>query len=163
MLKTLGLVVVLAPLAGAILAGLFGKSLGRANSHRVTILGVLISFALSVLLFLEVLKGNTFNGAVYTWAGNKDVGEGRMTIIESRPGELVRFKLEFLKPFEATNTAELSFKAAGSQTEVTWSMDGKCNFMMKAFGLFMDFDKMTGTDFEKGLANLKSVVTTAGK
>jgi NADH-quinone oxidoreductase subunit L len=67
MLKTLGLIVVLAPLAGAILAGLFGKVLGRTWSHRVTILGVLISFALSVFLFLEVLKGNTFNGAVYTW------------------------------------------------------------------------------------------------
>ena len=67
MLKTLGLIVVLAPLAGAILAGLFGKALGRTWSHRVTILGVLISFALSVFLFLEVLKGNTFNGSVYTW------------------------------------------------------------------------------------------------
>jgi NADH-quinone oxidoreductase subunit L len=67
MLKTLGLVVVLAPLAGALIAGLAGKSIGRAWSHRVTILGVLVSFLVSVFMFLEVLKGSTFNGEVYTW------------------------------------------------------------------------------------------------
>src|ERR1041385_2038643 len=97
-------------------------------------------------------------GASFAWAGNKDVGEGRMTVIESRPGELVRFRLEFLKPFKATNTAEFTFKPAGNQTEVTWSMFGKNNFIMKAVGLFMDCDKMVGPDFEKGLANLKTVV-----
>jgi hypothetical protein len=49
-------------------------------------------------------------GAVYSWAGNNEVGEGRMTIIESRPSELIRVKLEFFKPFAATNTAEFTFK-----------------------------------------------------
>ena len=58
-------------------------------------------------------------GAVYAWQGNKDVGEGRMTILESRPGELVRIRLEFFKPFAATNTAEFSFKPSGSGTERT--------------------------------------------
>jgi NADH-quinone oxidoreductase subunit L len=67
MLKTLGLIVVLAPLAGALIAGLAGKQIGRAWSHRVTILGVLVSFLVSVFVFLEVLKGSTFNGPVYTW------------------------------------------------------------------------------------------------
>ena len=102
-------------------------------------------------------------GASFAWAGNKDVGEGRMTITESRPGELVRFRLEFLKPFPATNTAEFTFKSTGNQTAVTWSMFGKANFIMKAMGLFMDCDKMVGPDFEKGLANLKDIVTKAGK
>jgi carbon monoxide dehydrogenase subunit G len=102
-------------------------------------------------------------GAVSTWAGNKDVGEGRMTIIESRPSELIRIKLEFFKPFAATNTAEFTFKPAGDQTAVTWSMAGEKNFMAKAFGLFMNMDKMIGDDFEKGLANLKSVTETAPK
>jgi NADH-quinone oxidoreductase subunit L len=68
MLKTLGLIVVLAPLAGALAAGLAGKVLGRAWSHRVTILGVLISFLVSVFMFREVLSGNSWHGAVYTWA-----------------------------------------------------------------------------------------------
>ena len=53
-------------------------------------------------------------GAVYAWQGNKDVGEGRMTITESRPGELVRIKLEFFKPFAATNATEFTFKPAGA-------------------------------------------------
>ncbi len=67
-MKSLYLLVPLAPLAGAIVAGLFGKAIGRAWSHRVTILGVLVSFILSVVIFLDVLKGNGWNGAIYTWA-----------------------------------------------------------------------------------------------
>jgi hypothetical protein len=110
---------------------------------------------------------NTFEGAaagtgaIFIWAGNKKVGEGRMTITESRPSELIRIKLEFLKPFKATNTAEFTFKSQGNQTLVTWSMSGKNNFMGKAFGLFVNCDKMAGGDFEKGLAAMKSVAETA--
>jgi hypothetical protein len=88
-------------------------------------------------------------GASFTWAGNKDVGEGTMTVIESRPRELIRFKLEFLKPFKATNTAEFTFGREGNQTVVKWSMFGRNNFIMKAVGMFMDYDKMIGPDFEK--------------
>ena len=103
------------------------------------------------------------NGASYTWSGNKKVGEGRMTITESRASEFIQFKLEFLRPFKATNAAGFTFKSAGNQTEVTWSMTGKNNFFFKVFGLFMDCDTMVGKDFEKGLAGLKSVVeSTAG-
>jgi hypothetical protein len=102
-------------------------------------------------------------GASYSWSGNKDVGEGRMTITESRPSELVRIRLEFLKPFKATNTSEFTFKPDGQQTLVTWSMSGQRNFMMKAFGLFMNFDKMVGGDFEKGLASMKSVTEALAK
>ncbi|MBE7464406.1 MAG: SRPBCC family protein [Planctomycetes bacterium] len=94
-------------------------------------------------------------GSVYEWAGNDEVGEGRMTILESKPGELISIKLEFLKPFEATNTAEFTFKAEGDGALVTWSMFGKNGFMGKAIHLFMDMDKMVGGDFEKGLVQLK--------
>ena len=62
-MKSLYLLVPLAPLAGAIVAGLFGKAIGRAWSHRVTILGVLISFCVSVFIFSDVLNGNTCNGS----------------------------------------------------------------------------------------------------
>lgn len=96
-------------------------------------------------------------GAITAWAGNHEVGEGRMTIVESRPGELIRFKLEFFKPFTATNTAEFAFRPEGSQTVVTWSMSGQKNLIAKALHLFMDVDKMIGGDFEAGLANLKTV------
>ena len=97
-------------------------------------------------------------GAIYSWAGNDQVGEGRMTILESSPGESVRIKLEFLKPFAATNQADFTFKGEGAQTSVTWTMSGKKNFIQKAFCMFMDMDKMVGGDFEKGLAQMKAVV-----
>lgn len=102
-------------------------------------------------------------GASYSWAGNNKVGQGRMTIIESHPGELVRIQLEFLKPFRATNTAEFTFKSEGSQTAVTWSMFGKNNFMGKALHVFMNMDKMIGGQFEKGLAQMKPVAEAAAE
>ena len=97
-------------------------------------------------------------GAVYTWTGNKEVGEGRMTLAESRPHELIRIDLEFLKPFAATSIAEFTFEPEGNQTVVTWSMAGKVNFVAKVIHLFVDMDKMIGANFEKGLADMKSVV-----
>lgn len=97
-------------------------------------------------------------GAKYSWVGNKKVGEGRMTIVESRPSDRIRIALEFLKPFKADNTAEFSFQSEGAHTAVTWSMSGNRNFMFKAMGLVMNMDKLVGADFERGLANLKSIV-----
>jgi len=102
-------------------------------------------------------------GSVFSWAGNKEVGEGRMIIIESRPHELVRFRLDFVKPFASTSVAEFTFKPKGEQTAVTWSMTGKNNFLFKAVGLFMDCDKMVGGQFEQGLANLKALVESPAK
>jgi hypothetical protein len=96
-------------------------------------------------------------GASFAWSGNNKVGQGRMTIADSQPDELVRFRLDFLRPFKASNTAEFALKAQGNQTAVIWSMSGKNNFMFKAVGLFMDCDKMVGGDFEKGLATLKTL------
>jgi len=99
-------------------------------------------------------------GASMAWAGNHQVGEGRMTIIESRANELVRFKLEFYKPFKATNTAEFTFRNEGSQTTVTWSMFGTNNFLAKAINLVINCDRMVGGQFEQGLANMRTVVET---
>ena len=101
-------------------------------------------------------------GAAMSWDGNKKIGAGRMTIIESAPNDLIRFKLEFVRPFKATNTAEFTFNPEGDQTVVTWSMTGKNNFFFKTFGLFMNCDNMIGKDFEKGLAAMKSVAEAAG-
>jgi NADH-quinone oxidoreductase subunit L len=66
-MKTLYLIIPFAPLLGAIIAGLFGKAIGRAGAHWVTILGVTISFICALLVMQDVLAGNTFNGALYTW------------------------------------------------------------------------------------------------
>jgi hypothetical protein len=97
-------------------------------------------------------------GAIYAWNGNNQVGEGRMTITESRPSDLVRIKLEFMRPFAAINDVEFTFQPEGSQTVVTWNMAGTKNFIVKAFGLFMSMDKMVGGMFEQGLAQMKAVV-----
>jgi Polyketide cyclase / dehydrase and lipid transport len=97
-------------------------------------------------------------GAVYSWVGNSNVGEGTMTIMESQPHERIKIKLEFRKPFKATNAAEFTFKAEGDQTIVTWTMTGQKNFFTKAFGLVMSMDKMVGGMFEQGLAQMKAVV-----
>jgi hypothetical protein len=96
-------------------------------------------------------------GAVFKWAGNKELGEGIMTLIDSQPHELVRFRLEFLKPFAATNTAEFTFARERGQTRVTWSMFGQSRFLCKAIGLFMNMDEMCGRDFEKGLASVREI------
>ena len=103
------------------------------------------------------------SGAISRWSGNDQVGAGSMTILDSRPDENIKIKLEFLKPFQATNTAEFTFKPEGNQTVVSWSMTGQNNFMAKAFGLFMNMDKIVGGDFEKGLAQLKSLAETTPK
>ncbi len=96
-------------------------------------------------------------GAVFKWNGNNKAGQGVMTVIESRPPELVRLRLEFLRPFKATNTAEFTFKPQGGQTVAIWSMSGKNNFMGKTFSLCLNSDKMIGREFEKGLAKLKQL------
>jgi len=93
-----------------------------------------------------------------SWAGNNEVGEGRMTIVESRPAEVVRFKLEFFKPFAATNSAEFSFREEAGRTALTWTMRGQNNFIGKAMCLVFDMDKMVGGDFEAGLAGIKAIV-----
>ncbi len=102
-------------------------------------------------------------GALFRWAGNKEIGEGSMTITESRPSDLITIKLEFLKPLAATNTAQFTFNPAGNQTAVTWSMEGRNNFIAKAVCLFMNMDKMVGGQFERGLASMKAVVEAAPK
>jgi hypothetical protein len=100
-------------------------------------------------------------GSSYSWAGNAKVGAGRSTIVDSKPSELVRFRLEFFKPMKATNAAEFTFKPEGSKTTVTWTMTGKNNFIGKAFGLIVNCDKMCGDQFEKGLADMKTVAEAA--
>lgn len=100
-------------------------------------------------------------GASYAWRGNKQVGEGRMTITDSRPPHSITIKLEFIKPFPATNTTQFDFTPTGTGTQVSWTMSGEHSFMGKAFAAFMNMDKMVGPDFEQGLANLDAAATTA--
>lgn len=101
-------------------------------------------------------------GATIAWAGNADIGEGSMTILESRPDELVDLEQVFIKPFEGKDRMSFTFKPQGGGTRVTWKMDGTNNFIGKAMCLVMDIDAKIGTDFEQGLANMKDVVEKGG-
>ena len=98
------------------------------------------------------------SGAHFTWEGNSKVGAGKLTITESRPNELVRCQLDFYKPFRCTNSHEFVLKPEGSQTMVTWTMNGKSPFVFKLFLVFASCDRMMGKDLERGLVNLKALV-----
>ena len=100
-------------------------------------------------------------GAQYAWSGNKKAGAGRMTILDCQAPQMVVIKLEFIKPFAATNHATFMMTPSGSGTKITWSMTGDRPFMMKAFSLVMNMDKLVGGDFEKGLANINAIVQQA--
>jgi hypothetical protein len=102
-------------------------------------------------------------GAVFKWDGNSQVGAGIMTVTESRPAELVRIQLDFVKPMAGTSTTEFTFKPQGNQTMVTWAMFGQNNFVSRAICMFMNQDKMVGGAFEQGLANMKVIVEGARK
>jgi uncharacterized protein YndB with AHSA1/START domain len=95
-------------------------------------------------------------GSAYAWEGNKDVGTGRMEITEAVPGAKLVIRLDFLKPFEAHNTAEFSFARQGETTTVTWAMYGPSPYLAKLMGIVFSMERMVGGQFETGLANLKA-------
>lgn len=95
-------------------------------------------------------------GASFAWVGNKKAGEGNVTILETEPGRVIAMRLVMLKPFAATNKVTFTVNPSGSGTHVSWAMEGKNNFMMKAVNVFASMDAMVGKDFEEGLANLNA-------
>jgi hypothetical protein len=99
-------------------------------------------------------------GSTYAWSGNSEIGKGRMTIQRSEPGREIGIELEFIEPFAATNVATFTFAPVPDGTRVTWAMDGDNGFVAKAIALFLDMDEMVGTQFERGLAALKTVAET---
>jgi hypothetical protein len=96
-------------------------------------------------------------GAVYAWDGDKNVGSGRMEILDTSAPSKIVIKLDFFKPFEGHNTAEFTMLPQGDATHVTWLMHGPAPFMHRVMQVFMNIDKMIGKDFEAGLANLKKL------
>jgi hypothetical protein len=97
-------------------------------------------------------------GAVYAWDGNKNVGSGRMEILDAQAPSKIVIKLDFFTPFEGHNTAEFTMlrQNGNSQiTDVTWLMHGPAPLMSKLMQVFINIDNMIGRDFEVGLANLK--------
>ena len=100
-------------------------------------------------------------GAVCSWDGNSDIGAGSATIIESKSSELVRERMDWIRPMAGVAYVDFSFKPEGDKTVVTWAMYGKNGFMGKLMSLFMDCDKMVGPQFEQGLADLGKAATNS--
>ena len=113
---------------------------------------------------LDPSAKNTFSGpesgvgAVCSWDGNNDIGAGSATIIESKPGELVRERMNWKRPMEGIATVDFTFTPEADKTVVTWAMYGKYGFMGKLFSVFLDSDKICGPQFEQGLADLGKLV-----
>lgn len=95
--------------------------------------------------------------ASMTWAGNYKVGKGSMTITQSITNEMVRFRLDFVKPLKGTSRAEFEFVQEAEQTRVTWSMSGTNSFPAKIMNVFMDCEQVVGWQFEQGLESLKMI------
>ena len=101
-------------------------------------------------------------GAVYEWQGNGQVGQGRMEILDSTPNK-ISIALDFIKPMAAQDNATFTLTPKGTSTDVTWAMDGNVPFVGKIFHLFMNMDKMVGSQFDKGLADLKAAAEAPAK
>lgn len=112
----------------------------------------------------KIFEGPAYGeGSAYSWSGNKEVGEGKMTIVKSEAFERILIKLEFLKPMVATNMTEFTFIPKGQGTVLTWTMSGKNTFISKAFHLVMNLEKMIGPDFDQGLADIKKIAERSKK
>lgn len=96
-------------------------------------------------------------GAVYEWSGNKEIGQGRMEIVESTPPSRIVIKIDFIKPIEAHNTIEFILEVQGDTTKVTQAMHGPNSYLTKVMGLVFNTDKMIGQKFEEGLASMKVI------
>jgi polyketide cyclase/dehydrase/lipid transport protein len=105
---------------------------------------------------------STGKGATFNWSGNDKVGEGSLTILESRPGELVDIEQVFVRPLAGKARMVFTFAPEGGGTKVTWTMDGTNNFIGKAMCMVVDMDAMLGKDFDRGLASMKSVAEKGG-
>lgn len=107
----------------------------------------------------EFSDPSTGVGAWYSWKGNDQVGEGKMTITAVEEGKVVE-RLEFLAPWVSVAEVAMLYAPEGSGTKVTWTFDQQADFGTKAMGLFVDMDEMLGADFAKGLASLKGLAET---
>ena len=97
-------------------------------------------------------------GSKFSWDGNNDVGAGSMTIVESKPNDVVRIRLEFFRPMAGVCDTTMKIEPKGDETKLTWTMAGENSFPAKVMSLFMDCEKMVGDQFEKGLSNMKAIV-----
>ncbi len=97
-------------------------------------------------------------GAGYHWKGNSDMGEGNMTILESRPNEYVKVDMEFIEPFAGKAITEYMLTPIQGGTQLTQRMTSEHSFFSKIMCLFMDMDKMIGEKFEEGQRRMQKAL-----
>jgi hypothetical protein len=163
-------------LVAAPIAGLLGYAATRPDSFRIERSATIAAPPERILPFIEDFHrwegwspfekldpqmnksfagAQSGRGAVYTWEGKKS-GIGRMEITDLSQQRVV-IKLDFEKPFKASNIAEFILQPAGGSTHVTWAMHGSQPFINKLMGVFINLDKLVGKDFDTGLAGLKAL------
>jgi carbon monoxide dehydrogenase subunit G len=171
MLKTIGLIVVLAVVAILLLALTKPSSFRVERSTTIAappekITALIDDFhqwnAWSPWAQLDPNMKTTYSGptsgvgSVYEWEGNSKVGKGRMEILAVEPTKTT-IKIDFLQPFEGRNTTDFVLEPQGTETRVNWIMNGPIRFFPgKVMSVFTTMDKVIGPDFDKGLTNLKS-------
>jgi hypothetical protein len=96
-------------------------------------------------------------GTAHDWDGNSRVGKGRLEITDSLPVSKIVMKLDMFKPIEGHNRVEFTLRPTDGVTTVTWAMSGKSAYIAKVMGVFVSMDKMVGSAFEAGLADLKAL------
>jgi hypothetical protein len=96
-------------------------------------------------------------GAVYEWAGNAQVGVGRMEILEADVPSRLLIRLDFLKPFEGHQNAEFTLAPSAGATTVTWAAFGPTTYLTLIMSIFCSMDALLGKDFVTGLQNLKGI------
>jgi hypothetical protein len=96
-------------------------------------------------------------GAAYAFDGDKNVGKGSLEILDSAPASKVTMALRMVEPFQVDNQVVFTLAPDGAATEVTWAMQGAVPYFAKIIHLFVNMDRMVGTQFEAGLASLKAI------
>ncbi len=96
-------------------------------------------------------------GATYEWSGNKEIGAGKITVLESVPNSRIVSKIEFFAPMKATNTLEYTLEPINTGTKITHAMFGTSPLMRNIMCQFFDMDKMVGDKFSESLVALKAI------
>ena len=94
-------------------------------------------------------------GAAYDFHGGKS-GKGSLSIVDAAPPSSVTMKLDMQEPMEGHSVVEFTIAPRGASTEVTWARHGPSPFISKLIGVFLNMDRMIGSQFEAGLASLKA-------
>ena len=100
-------------------------------------------------------------GAGYAWSGNRKAGRGRMSIADVTAPSRVAVDVMFEKPFPSSSSSVFTLAPEGTGTRVTWTMTGRKSLINRVMGIFVSMDKLIGPDFERGLAQLKSVAESS--